>query len=109
MTETQINQLNKTGKAFYSLPVYSAYDGHVHDVAHSQMAGSANSVAIDYSQNMPLALKEGMYIQKGQTLFNVVDPHRLWAVLKISQADAGKIRLGQPVGLYIHDQEMAME
>lgn len=109
MTETQIHQLIKTGKAFYSLPVYSAYDGHVHDVAHSQMAGLANNEVIDYSQNMPLAIKEGVFIQKGQTLFNVVDPHRLWAVLKVRQADAGKIRLNQPVSLYIPDQEMEMD
>lgn len=109
MTEMQINQLIKTGKAFYSLPVYSTYAGHVHDVAHSQMAGSTNNEVTDYSQNMPLAIKEGMFIQKGQTLFNVVDPHRLWAVLKIRQADAGKIRLNQPVSLSIPDQEMEMD
>jgi len=37
MTDEQLNQVIKTGKPFYSLPVYSQYDGHVHDVAHSQM------------------------------------------------------------------------
>ncbi|HWZ35559.1 MAG TPA: efflux RND transporter periplasmic adaptor subunit, partial [Mucilaginibacter sp.] len=108
MTVTQINQVIKTGKAFYSLPVYSAYDGHVHDVAHSQMTGAADNTPTDYAQNMPLSIKEGMFIQKGQTFFNVVDPHQLWAVLKIRQTDAGKLRLNQPVSLYIPDQEMAM-
>jgi len=108
LTELQINQLTKTGKAFYSLPVYSAYDGHVHDVAHSQMAGVVGNAPTDYTQNTPLAIKEGMFVQKGETLFNVVDPHQLWAVLKIRQADAGKVKLNLPVSIYIPDQEMTM-
>lgn len=109
MTSIQMNQLVQAGKAFYSLPVYSPYDGHVHDVAHSQMAGSATDQVTDYAQNMPLAVKEGMYVQQGQTLFNVVDPHSLWAVLKIKQSDAAKIRLNQTVTLQISDQQMTME
>src|SRR6185503_6003934 len=82
MTYEQINRVVKTGKAFYSLPVYSPYDGHVHDMPHSQMEGAATEVASNFSNNLPLAVKEGMFVQKGQTLFNVVDPHMLWAVIK---------------------------
>lgn len=109
MTESQLHQVIQTGRAFYSLPVYSPYDGHVHDVAHNQMAGTATPETTDYAQNMPLAVKEGMYVQKGQTLFNVVDPHSLWAVLKVKQTDAGKIRVHQPVALDVGDQQMTMD
>jgi len=109
MTEAQITQVIKSGKALYSLPVYSAYDGHVHDLAHSQMAGRADNIQPDYAQNIPLAIKEGMFIQKGQTLFNIVNPHRLWAVLKVKQTDAGKVRLNQPVNLSVPDREMMMQ
>ncbi|PTQ99734.1 Cu(I)/Ag(I) efflux system membrane fusion protein [Mucilaginibacter yixingensis] len=109
MTGTQLRELSRTGKAFYSLPVYSPYEGHVHDVAHSQMAGAAVNEANDYAQNMPLAVKEGMFVQQGQTLFNVVDPHSLWAELKIKQTDAEKIKLLQSVSLNIPDQQMTME
>ncbi len=108
MTQAQIDHVVKIGKAYYSLPVYSPYEGHVHDVAHSQTPGANNSVA-DFAQNMPLAVKEGMYVTTGQTLFNVVDPHRLWAVLKIKPADAAGLRQGQPVSLNIPDQEMTMQ
>lgn len=109
MTEAQLHQIIKTGKAFYSLPVYSPYDGHVHDVAHSQMAGSTTAETADYAQNMPLAVKEGMFVQQGQTLFNIVNPHSLWAVLKIKPADVAKVRPGQSVNLTIPDQQMAMD
>lgn len=111
MTEGQLRTLVKTGRAFYSLPVYSPYDGHVHDVAHSQMNASTSTAntAVDYAQNMPLAVKEGVYINQGQTLFNIVDPHWLWAVLKVNPVDAGRLKLGQPVTVHVPDQEMAME
>ncbi|QEM09052.1 efflux RND transporter periplasmic adaptor subunit [Mucilaginibacter rubeus] len=107
MTRSQIDNVIKTGKAYYALPVYSPYEGHVHDVAHSQMPGE-NDQNPDFAQNAPLAVKEGMYVTTGQTLFNVVDPHRLWAILKIKPADAGRVRIGQPVNLSIPDLNMVM-
>jgi len=103
MTYEQINRVVKTGKAFYSLPVYSPYDGHVHDMPHSQMEGAATEVASNFSNNLPLAVKEGMFVQKGQTLFNVVDPHMLWAVIKIDPSAISAIRLNQPVKITLPD------
>jgi Cu(I)/Ag(I) efflux system membrane fusion protein len=104
MTLTQVNQVVKTGKAIYSIPVYSAYEGHVHDVAHSQMPGVATTeTTTDITNNSPLAIKEGMYVTKGQTLFNVVNPHRLWAIIKVSQSQVGTLKLNQAVKLLLPD------
>ncbi|MBS1530036.1 MAG: efflux RND transporter periplasmic adaptor subunit [Bacteroidetes bacterium] len=104
MTGLQVARLERTKQAFYSLPVYSPYNGHVHDVAHSQMSGvPQENMSEGYTNNLPLAIKEGMYVEKGQTLFNVVDPHRLWAVLKIDQADMEHLKLGQPVTISLPD------
>jgi Cu(I)/Ag(I) efflux system membrane fusion protein len=103
MTYEQINQVLKTGKAFYSLPVYSQYDGHVHDMPHSQMEGAATGANANFANNLPLAVKEGMFVQKGQTLFNVVDPHMLWAVIKIDPSAMSAVRLNQPVKITLPD------
>ncbi|MBD1366542.1 efflux RND transporter periplasmic adaptor subunit [Mucilaginibacter sp. ZT4R22] len=104
MTLNQVNQVVKTGKAFYSVPVYSTYEGHVHDVAHSQMPGAATiETPTDFTNNSPLVIKEGMYVTKGQTLFNVVNPHRLWAIIKVSQSQAGTLKLNQAVQLTLPD------
>ncbi len=104
MTTAQVKQVVKTGKAFYSLPVYSAYEGHVHDVAHSQMDDTADQKsAPDFSNNLPLAIKEGMYVNKGQTLFNVVNPHQLWAILKINQLVIAALKLNQPAEITLPD------
>ncbi len=104
MTLTQVNQVIKRGKAFYSIPVYSTYEGHVHDVAHSQMPDAVTTeTPTDFTNNSPLAIKEGMYVTKGQTLFNVVNPHRLWAIIKVSQSQAGTLKLNQAVKLTLPD------
>jgi len=104
MTNGQINQVIKTQKPFYSLPVYSPYDGHVHDMPHSQMAGSAEpQTPTDYSNNLPLSIKEGMYVEKGQNLFNVVNPHMLWAVIKINASDVAGLKLNQSVTVSLPD------
>jgi Cu(I)/Ag(I) efflux system membrane fusion protein len=104
MTQAQVNQVVKTGNAYYSLPVYSQYDGHVHDVAHSQMAGAVTeSAPSDFSNNLPLAIKEGMYVQRGQTLFNVVDPHMLWAVIKVDRSNVSSLKINQPVKITLPD------
>ncbi|MDO3628022.1 efflux RND transporter periplasmic adaptor subunit [Mucilaginibacter sp. BT774] len=105
MTGTQVEQIVRTGKAFYSLPVYSPYEGHVHDVAHSQMSeGQPTSSPTNFTGTVPLAVKEGMYAEKGQTLFNVVDPHTLWAIIKIDHSSVAAIKLHQPVKLTIPDE-----
>lgn len=104
MTNVQVNQVVKNGKAFYSLPVYSPYNGHVHDMPHTQMAGAADTkVAADFAGNVPLSVKEGMYVEKGQTLFNVVNPHKLWAVIKIDRSSIASLKLNQPVKITVPD------
>jgi len=104
MTDDQVNHVIKTGKPFYSLPVYSPYSGHVHDAAHSLMSGPPDPKAVTgVTANLPLTLKEGMYVQQGQTLFNVADAHMLWALIKIDNAAVSGLRLNQPVEISFPD------
>jgi Cu(I)/Ag(I) efflux system membrane fusion protein len=105
MTNGQLNQVIKTQKPFYSLPVYSPYEGHVHYMPHSQMEeeNAAPQTPTDYANNLPLAIKEGMYVEKGQNLFNVVDPYMLWAVIKINASDLTGLKLNQPVTITLPD------
>jgi Cu(I)/Ag(I) efflux system membrane fusion protein len=104
MSEYQIRQVIETGKPFYSLPVYSPYSGHVHDAAHSLMSGPPDPKAVtSVTANLPLTLKEGMYVQQGQTLFNVADAHMLWALIKIDNASVSGLKLNQPVEISFPD------
>ena len=104
ITNAQLNQVIQTGKAFYSLPVYSPYEGHVHDMPHSQMGGATNDQpSSDFGNNLPLSIKEGMYVEKGQNLFNVVNPHMLWAIIKVDQTALSGVKLNQPVTIMLPD------
>jgi len=104
MTIAQVNQVAKTGKAFYNLPVYSPYTGHVHDTQHSQMTGPPTAETQgDFAASQPLTIKEGMYVTKGQTLFNIVNPHSLWAIVKIDRSSVSALKLNQPVQLLLPD------
>lgn len=104
MTPAQVNHVIQTGKSYYSLPVYSPYDGHVHDMPHTQMENVADTrPPSDFANNLALSVKEGMYVDKGQTLFNVVNPHMLWAIIKIDPASVSAIKLNQPVKITLPD------
>ena len=104
MTNAQVSHVIQTGKAIYSLPVYSSYDGHVHDMPHSQMTGAPNDQPPSgFANNLPLSIKEGMYVEKGQNLFNVVNPHMLWAIIKVDQSSIATLKLNQPVKITLPD------
>jgi Cu(I)/Ag(I) efflux system membrane fusion protein len=68
------------------------------------MGGASNDQpSSDFANNLPLSIKEGMYVEKGQNLFNVVNPHMLWAILKVERADMAGIKLNQVVAITLPD------
>ena len=103
LTEEQIEQVINTREPLSRIPVYSPYEGHIHDA--SIMNGTATESKMNSSNANELLLKEGMYVQKGQTLFNILNPHMIWAVLRIYSDDAAKIKLNQPVELNVEGTE----
>ena len=44
-----------------------------------------------------LTLKEGMYLQKGESIFTVYNPDRAWAILSIYGESQGLVKIGNPV------------
>ncbi|MEO5675555.1 MAG: efflux RND transporter periplasmic adaptor subunit [Chitinophagales bacterium] len=96
MREKDIEQVIKSRESMNRLPVYSPYEGHIHEATIMNGASEMNA-----SSMSELSIKEGMYVQKGQTIFNLLNPHMVWAVLKIYADDAAKIKLHQKVQLAI--------
>ncbi len=101
MSHEQLNQVIQSGKPLYRVSVFSNYSGHIHDALNSSMnspsAGSSSASSGQSLVTRELMLKEGMYVQKGQTILSVMDPHRLWVVLNIYGADQSLVRTGSPV------------
>jgi Cu(I)/Ag(I) efflux system membrane fusion protein len=104
LTPGQLNHVKKSHKVFYTLAVFSPYNGHVHAMQHNQneMGNSINTDA-NYASDIPLSIKEGMFVEKGQTIFNIVDPHKLWAIIKIQSTDIAYLKLHQPVSISVPD------
>jgi len=98
MTKEQIDEVIQTKKAFYHLPVYSPYNGHIHENSNKVISSNITSMSTQSYIN-ELVLKEGMYIQQGQTIFNILDPLNVWAMLKIYSDDVEKIKQYQRVEL----------
>lgn len=102
MAEGQLEQVIRTGKPLYTVSIYSSYDGHVHEAGMNQegMVLSGNMTAAEAAAEpltRELSLKEGMYVQKGQSLLMIMDHHRVWAALQIFSPDQSLVKVGNPV------------
>ena len=102
INEHQIERIIKSGLPLYKLPIYSPYSGHIHDVQHMQVDRPKNEIK-GFETEQALMIKEGMYIEKGQILFNVTNPHKLWAILKIDKNSAMAVHINQPVKISLQD------
>lgn len=96
LTKGQIAEVRNSGRAYQSLTVYSPYSGHLHDVSGTSMSGMSASNAPSQS----LAVQEGMYVNKGQTVFSIYNTDKVWAVLDVQAGRQGLLQKGQKVKLH---------
>jgi Cu(I)/Ag(I) efflux system membrane fusion protein len=45
----------------------------------------------------PLTIREGMYVQQGQRIFSITNPHKAWAVLNIFPENQHYVKVGNAV------------
>lgn len=96
MTEDELNKVIQTGKPLYNVSVYSNYSGHVHDAGMSNDV-AANEMSSGEIVTQELSFKEGMYVQKGQPLFMIMNHHQVWAALQIFTKDQSLVKKGDAV------------
>jgi membrane fusion protein, copper/silver efflux system len=102
MSEPQVQGVIRSGKPLLSVAVYSNYSGHIHEAVSSEpMTGnpvSSNSMSTaPLAATQELSLKEGMYIEKGQSVFTVYNSSRLWALLSIQNENGALVKVGNAV------------
>ncbi len=112
LTTEQINQVKTSGKIYYSVTIYSPYTGHLHDIIQTDNSmkgesGMEGDMAAPTLQE--LQIKEGMYITKGQTIFNIYDTRKIWALLNIYPDSQSSIKKGQKVNLKIDGLDREVE
>ena len=74
----QLNELKLMKNPFQSVTIYSPYAGHLHDLANSNTVSDISKMTEPSSQE--LTIKEGMYVEKGQTIFNIYNVSKVWAI-----------------------------
>lgn len=84
VAEEELNDLIYTKRISPIIGIYSDYTGHIHEAGNSMPGSPGDGYAMqssDITQELPI--KEGMYIEKGQTLFQVFNMHRSWILLNL--------------------------
>ncbi|MGS0748521.1 efflux RND transporter periplasmic adaptor subunit [Halpernia sp. GG3] len=95
MGSSELNKIIATKKPLYKVSIYSKYSGQVYDAAMNnanQNNGMQNSAV-----TQELAIKEGMYVNKGQTLFMIMNNNRAWVALQIFPNQQSIINKGDAV------------
>lgn len=98
MNPQQMQEVMASGEPAYRVTVYSAYSGHIHEAGNDAGMQAGPNVMNDISLiTGELTIKEGMYVQRGQTVFTVYYPQRAWALLNIYAEDQSLIKKGDKV------------
>lgn len=83
MSESQLQQIIQSRKPSLTVAVYSSHSGHIHE-AGSMPGENIPQGKMDVSTTTEeLPIKEGMYVERGQTLFQVFNTDRSWVLLNI--------------------------
>ncbi|HKC35016.1 MAG TPA: efflux RND transporter periplasmic adaptor subunit [Chitinophagaceae bacterium] len=97
VSEGQINQIIRSQKPSLTIAVYSNYNGHIHE-AGSMPGTNTQGQKMDISGTTEeLPIKEGMYLQKGQTVFQLFNTDKSWVLLNVFPEHQGLIKIDDPV------------
>jgi len=84
MSEGQLQEVIRTGRPSLTVAVYSNYSGHIHEAGNTMPDAGEPLQRMDVSATMgELPVKEGMYVEKGQTIFQLFNTDRSWVLLQV--------------------------
>ncbi len=94
MNNRQLQKIISNNKALLSVTIYSNYSGHVHEVGN--MSNTSQQI-IPMNVTDELSIKEGMYVEKGQPVFQVNNMDNVWVNLNFFPGQNSLIKVGLPV------------
>lgn len=103
LTSEQIKKIKMEKVAIEYISVFSSSTGHLHDLLGEK---SSDMSSMNQQPQKELLIKEGMYVQKGQAVFNVYNTNKLWALLNVYSESQGLITKGQKVTLFVDGEEL---
>lgn len=98
MSAEQLNKVILSNKISPTISVYSNYSGHLHEAGNSMPVSSNNEVKKYVSSTMEeLPIKEGMYVQQGQNIFQLFNTDNIWVLLNIFPELQAVVKVGNQV------------
>jgi Cu(I)/Ag(I) efflux system membrane fusion protein len=98
VSEGQLQQIIKAGKPTLTIAVYTNYGGHIHEAGNTMPGMNNQGQKMDNSGvTEELPVKEGMYVEKGQTIFQVYNVDRSWVLLNIFPEYQSIVNVGDAV------------
>lgn len=111
IADNQISQLEKNRTVALTVSVFSPENGYVFFSEQSQQQNSdaknnsaMNTMDMKQSTNNKSSyassatqIREGIYVNEGQTLFSVNDLQEVWALISVSNQNVNQIHENQPV------------
>jgi Cu(I)/Ag(I) efflux system membrane fusion protein len=98
MSEGQLQQIIRSGKPSLTVAVYSNHTGHIHEAGNTMPGENSQKQEMNIPGVMEeLPVKEGMYIEKGQNIFQVYNMNRSWALLNVFPEYLSLIKKGDAV------------
>jgi Cu(I)/Ag(I) efflux system membrane fusion protein len=115
LSAEQVSEIQRTRKSFRTISIYAPATGYIIANSGKQttpsmanrsanmgdgMSGSSSAVggASVPASNEPI-LREGQYVNKGETVFRIINTETVWAMLSIFPDDVSKIKIGNGVGI----------
>jgi Cu(I)/Ag(I) efflux system membrane fusion protein len=84
MDAGQLQQVIQTGKPLYKVTVYAHFTGHIHEAGNM-------------TETDELSIKEGMYVQKGQTVLQLFNTDQSWIILHLYSGSSSQVKIGSAV------------
>ena len=98
MSEEQLSRVIHSNRPSATIAVYSPYNGHLHEAGNSMPLSNSGETKTDGSTMMEeLPIKEGMYVEKGQNIFQLFNTDNIWVLLNIFPESQGIVSIGDPV------------
>ncbi|HET8828510.1 MAG TPA: HlyD family efflux transporter periplasmic adaptor subunit [Pelobium sp.] len=97
VSNQQINRILQTGKADYTINIYSNYSGYL-------LNPNGNNQEDLQTTNQPLTISEGQYINNGDLLFKVFNDSSLWAEFYSNALESDWLKVGTALVLEINEK-----
>ena len=98
VNEGQLKEIIRNQKPSLLIAVYSNYSGHIHEAGNVMPGMNNDDGKMNVSETTEeLPVKEGMYVEKGQTIFQLFNVDRSWVLLNIFPEFQGLIKVGDAV------------